>query len=69
MKPDKIIHNLEKIIEKLENISHLFSTGDLQDNFDSNKKDVIELLQDMIETCEYEELLENDGHDEWKLPD
>jgi len=64
MKPDKIIHNLEKIIEKLENISHLFSTGDLQDNFDSNKKDVIELLQDMIETCEYEELLENDGHDE-----
>jgi len=40
---------LEKMVEKLEAMSHHFDDSENQNNFDANKGDVIALLNDMVE--------------------
>ena len=49
MKAEKIAVQLEKMVEKLEAMSHHFEDAENQNNFDANKGDVIALLNDMIE--------------------
>lgn len=40
---------LEKMVEKLENINYSFKSPEHQSEFDSNKEDVIDLLNSMVE--------------------
>jgi hypothetical protein len=58
MKPEKLAHQIEKIIEKLAAMSYRFSTDELQGEFNCNKEDSIELLNGMLDALEHEELLD-----------
>lgn len=52
MKYIKAVTQIEKFIEKLNDVTHDFEKPENQTEFDSNKKDVITLLNDMIELAQ-----------------
>ena len=55
MKAEKLAESIEKILERIEKMNYPFSTDEFQEEFDADKRDVVDLLNSMIEVCHMEE--------------
>jgi len=64
MKAEKLTIQLGKTIEKLEQSTHIFESPESQNEFDASKRDVLALLNDMVELCRDDAEKEREEDDE-----